>query len=214
MKSLLFIFTIANAYYLYPYSADTHEFLIRKQSIGPIKINGFSEFYIYADGYIKFSNSCKSIGIFRLNQSVSADIYYSDISTKKELMRYSKSVRDDEFCANYGFRISWVNHLVNAKGEFNNFQLVLLRNGTNTIILLNYFKIFTNLDLFVGITNEFCISKPFFELVNSGFLEKKTNARKRGFWVFEVEQYYNSGIILIMNYNVLIFYLIKYLINF
>lgn len=93
------------------------------------------------------------------------------------------------------------------KGTFNSFQMFLFSNGLEYFVIFNYEKISKEYDFFMGYHNSICQNFSFLPIFNSGFLLEKTNVKKKGLWVFELNGLFeskNDGIKLIKDLNFLI----------
>lgn len=116
--------------------------------------------------------------------------------------------------AKWGFKITWTNHLIKSVGEFNNFQIIILSNGYESYVLINYNKISTFHDFRIGFTNKNCTFTSFFEIDSIGYILKNSNVKKSGLWVFRIDDIFeipNSAEKNNYKFFILIFYYIKYL---
>ena len=217
IKVLFLFFSIVNAYYLLLFETESTQFLQHKQYIGPIDLKksfGNVSIFIYSDGYIQISNKCRSISVFQLNQSVTSDLFYSELKSSYFLSKYSNKVKRLKryFLANWGFIITWTNHLVNTNGQFNIFQMIILTNGYENYAIFNYNKLKTNYEIFVGYKNNSCHKISFFEILNSGFLLQNSNVKSPGMWVFRIDNMFSSSRKLKANLKIILFLFINFII--
>lgn len=196
---------ILNGYYLFPYANSTNDNYIelqRSPKYGPVilKNNEISLIFdIYSDGYIKFNNNCKKISVFNLQAWTSSLIYYREIKQLYLLSKYSNYVKKIKrfFLAKWGIQITWYNHIVNSvsRSENNSFQIILLLNGYEEFVILNYFRIdfskITHLN-FAGFSDENCNFKNFINLSNTNLL-LDSNIGKKGVFVFNIDNFFQDN---------------------
>lgn len=165
---------------------------------------------IYDNGFFEVSKSCKSINVFKFkNKIYFSELNYSDLTSIYQLSLYSNKIKHVKryFMAKSGLKITWVNK-ISKIAKFNKFEIIILTNGFEFYVILQYEELDSIADAIIGYKNDSCFETRFFKNTSSSLLLKNSNINFSGVWIFQIEDLFNSGF-KIKNNLFLKFYLLK-----